>query len=154
MSFSRGFSDPLLSVFLSVFCAICYKYSLDSCFQQRNTNLNQAHVAGWQMAVFPLGQGDAVDAAGLSPPTAESVTSLVRVEWRGKVRVTVVGPPSIPFGWKVIPATADAASVSLMVNLECLSVDSALDGFVVDPERRAGWNLVSVSITHSRNSFD
>lgn len=94
-------------------------------------------------------------------PAAGSATSLGRVEWRGKVRVTVVGTPSIPFGWKVIPRTADTASVTLRVNLECLSIDSALDGFVMNPELSAGWNPKSVdlfffwvSITHSRKPCD
>lgn len=50
--------------------------------------------------------------------------------------MTVVRPPSIPFGWKVIPQTADAASVTLRVNLERLNIRFALDGFVMDVELR------------------
>lgn len=44
----------------------------------------------------------------------------------------------------MIPGTADAASVTLRVNLECLSIDSALDAFVMNPELSGGWNPVSV----------
>lgn len=43
--------------------------------------------------------------------------------------MTVVRPPSIPFGWKVIPQTADAASVTLRVNLECLCIHFAVNGY-------------------------
>lgn len=46
----------------------------------------------------------------------------------------------------MIPGTADAASVTLRVNLECLSARSALDGFVMNPELSGGWKLVSVDL--------
>lgn len=68
----------------------------------------------------------------LSHPAPEGLVSLGRVAWRSKVRVTVVRPLSIPFGWKVIPQTAGAASVTLRVNLECLNIHFALDGFVMN----------------------
>lgn len=58
---------------------------------------SQVHVGGggWQMAAFPQRQGGKrwMSLVSARPPTAESAASLVRVVWRGKVRVTVVGPP-------------------------------------------------------------
>lgn len=42
--------------------------------------------------------------------------------------------PSIPFGWKVIPQTAEATSVTLRVNLERLNICFALNGFVMNVE--------------------
>lgn len=45
------------------------------------------------MATFLQRQVEAVDVAGLSPPTTGSVASVVRVVRRGKVRVTVVRAP-------------------------------------------------------------
>lgn len=48
--------------------------------------------------------------------------------------MTVVRHPSIPFGWKVIPQTAEAASVTLGVNLERLNIHFARDGFVMNVE--------------------
>lgn len=75
----------------------------------------------------------------LTLPTQKNLVSLGRVVWRSKVRVTVVRPPSIPFGWKVIPQTADAASVTLRVNLERLSIHFALDGLVMNTELRGRW---------------
>lgn len=53
--------------------------------------------------------------------------SLGRVVESSKVRVAVVKAPSIPFGWKVIPRTADAASVTLRVNLERLNIHITLN---------------------------
>lgn len=53
--------------------------------------------------------------------------------------MTVVRPPSIPFGWKVIPQTADAASVTLRVNLERLNIHFAQDGFVMNVELWRKW---------------
>lgn len=111
------------------------------------------------MDAFPQRHGDAVDVAGLSPPTAqsgESGESGVERQGQGDSCRT---PPAIPFGWKVIPGTADAASVTLRVNLERLSVYSALDAFVMNPELSGGWNPVSVDpffflITHSRRPSD
>lgn len=52
-------------------------------------------VGGWQMAAFPQRHGGKrwMSLVSARPPTAESAASLVRVVWRGKVRVTVVGPP-------------------------------------------------------------
>lgn len=47
--------------------------------------------------------------------------------------------PSIPFGWKVIPQTADAASVNLRVNLERLSIHFGLDGLVINTELWGRW---------------
>lgn len=76
-----------------------------------------------------------------SHPTPESLVSLGRVVQRSKVRVTVVRPPSIPFGWKVIPQTAEAASVTLRVNLERLNIHFALDGFVMNVELGVNGNL-------------
>lgn len=60
--------------------------------------------------------------------------SLGRVFERSKVRVAVVKLPSIPFGWKVIPLTADAASVTLWVNLECLNIHFTLNRSVTNTE--------------------
>lgn len=65
----------------------------------------------------------------------------------------------------MIPGTADAASVTLRVNLECLSAHSALDGFVMNPELSGGWKPVSLDhflffsflffkSQHSRRRFD
>lgn len=48
--------------------------------------------------------------------------------------MAVVKLPSIPFGWKVIPLTADAASVTLRVNLECLNIHFTLDRSVTNME--------------------
>lgn len=53
--------------------------------------------------------------------------------------MTVVRPPAIPFGWKVIPQTAEAASVTLRVNLERLNIHFALDGFVMNVELGGKW---------------
>ena len=75
----------------------------------------------------------------LSHLTPERVVSLGTGVQRCKVRVTVVRPPSIPFGWKVIPRTAEAASVTLRVNLERLNIHFALDGFVMNVELGAEW---------------
>lgn len=46
----------------------------------------------------------------------------------------------------MIPGTADAASVTLRVNMECLSARTALDGFVMNPELSGGWKPVSVDL--------
>lgn len=95
-----------------------------------------------------------MNVGNLIPPAPESLVSLERVVQRSKVRVTVVRPPSIPFGWKVIPQTADAASVTLRVNLERLNIHFALDGFVMNVELRGKWKsqrlcLLHVSLTHT-----
>lgn len=75
------------------------KVNLPTGFQQSNPNLNLNHKfmsgGAWQMAAFPQRQGGKrwMSLVSARPPTAESAASLVRVVWRGKVRVTVVGPP-------------------------------------------------------------
>lgn len=48
--------------------------------------------------------------------------------------MTVVLPPSVPFGWKVIPRTAEAASVTVRVNLERLNIHFAPETFVMNVE--------------------
>lgn len=53
--------------------------------------------------------------------------------------MTVVRPPSIPFGWKVIPQTADTACVTLRVNLEHLNIHFAPDRFVMNVELKGEW---------------
>lgn len=53
--------------------------------------------------------------------------------------MTVVRALSIPFGWKVIPQTAEAASVTLRVNLERLNIHFALAGFVMNVELGGIW---------------
>lgn len=60
--------------------------------------------------------------------------SLGRVFQRSEVRVAVVKLPSIPFGRKVIPLAADAAPVTLRVNLECLNIHFTLNRFVANME--------------------
>lgn len=47
----------------------------------------------------------------------------------------------------MIPETADAASVTLVVNLERLNIHSALDGFVMNPELKGGWKSL-YSLNH------
>lgn len=83
--------------------------------------------------------GKIANVGHLTLPTQKNLVSLGRVVWRSKVRVTVVRPPSILFGWKVIPQTADAASVTLRVNLERLSIHFALDGLVIYTDLWGRW---------------
>lgn len=52
--------------------------------------------------------------------------------------MAVVKLPSIPFGWKVIPLTADAAPVTLRVNLECLNIHLTLNRSVTNMELEGG----------------
>ena len=72
--------------------------------------------------------------------------------------MTVVGPSSIPFGWKVIPQTAEAASVTLRVNLERLNIHFAPDGFIMNVELGGKWKsqhvCVPLSHTHTTNNSE
>lgn len=58
---------------------------------------SQVHVGGgpgrWPRFRRDRGGKRWMSLVSARPPTAESAASLVRVVWRGKVRVTVVGPP-------------------------------------------------------------
>lgn len=62
--------------------------------------------------------------------------------------MTVVRHTSIPFGWKVIPQTAEAASDTLRVNLERLNIHFAKTDLYGN-ERGIGGGQVEIPASES-----
>lgn len=82
---------------------------------------------------------DVVNVGNLTPTCPRDCSESWESGSEKQGRVTVVRPPSTPFGWKVIPLAADAASVPLRANLECLNIQVALNGFVSNMEHEGKW---------------
>lgn len=67
--------------------------------------------------------------------------------------MTVVRPSSIPFGWKVIPETAETASVTLRVNLKRLNIHFTSGAFVMNVELWGKWKSQHLCLLNSPFSF-